>query len=126
MSWNLYAVVEFSPVRVVSMHESIKDAARAAHKMYRHRPCDVMALVLDDNDRPIGVQQLSAREKRSIIGWQPEFRMRPEDVVKGRHKYDPPETNASRLQADPERHASPSPTIGHPDILSADATLCDM
>lgn len=125
MSWNLYAVVEFAPVRVVSMHPNIKDAARAAHKMYRHRPCDVMALVLDDNDQPIGVQQLSRREKRSIIGWQPEFRMRPEDVVKSRHKYDPPE-NDRRLQENPERHAAPAPPIGHPDILSVDATLQDL
>lgn len=116
MSWNLYAVVEVGPVRVVSMHSSIKDAARAAHKMYRHRRCDVMALVLDDNDRPVGVQQLSAREKRSIIGWQPECGMRPEDVVKSRHKYDPPE-NDQRLQADPERHAAPAPSLRHPDVL---------
>lgn len=126
MSWhvNLYAVVEVAPVRVVSMHPTIKEAAHAARKLHRHRPCDVMGLVLDDNDRPIGVQQLTNREKRSIIGWQPEFKMRPEDVVNSRHRYDPPETNAGRLQADPARHTAPSPT--HPDILSADEALQDL
>ena len=116
MRWNLYAVVELGTMRVMSRHQTIKDAARAAHKTYRHCPCDVMALVLDDNDRPIGVQQLSRREMRSIIGWRPEFRMRPEDVVNSRHKYDPPE-NDHRIQAHPARHVAPAPTIDHPDIL---------
>ena len=116
MSWDLYAVVELGTMRVMSMHPNIKEAAHVAHRTYRHCPCDVMALVLDDAERPIGVQQLSRRELRSIIGWQPESGMRPEDVVKSRHKYDPPE-NDHRLQADPERHAAPAPTPRHPDVL---------
>ena len=116
MSLNLYAVVELGTMRVMSMHQTIKDATHAARRAYHRCPCDVMALVLDDDEKPIGVQQLSRREMRSIAGWQPEFKCRPEDVVNSRHKYDPPE-NPGRLQANPERHAASPPPASHPDIL---------
>lgn len=114
MSWHLYAVVELGTMRVMSQHKTIRDATHAARRAYHRCPCDVMALVLDDAERPVGVQQLSRREMRSIAGWQPEFKSRPEDVVNSRHKYDPPEN--PRLQADSERHAAPPPA-SHPDVL---------
>lgn len=116
MSLNLYAVVELGTMRVMSMHQTLRDATHAARRAYHHCPCDVMALVLDDAEKPVGVQQLSRREMRSISGWQPEFKSRPEDIVNSRHKYDP-EENPGRLQENPERHAAPWSPVSHPDVL---------
>ena len=116
MNLNLYAVVELGTMRVMSMHQTIRDAAHAARRAYRRCPCDVMALVLNDDDKPVGVQQLTRKEMRSIAGWQPEFKIRPEDIVNSRHKYDPPE-NPGRLQAHPRPDASPWSPASHPDIL---------
>jgi len=116
MNLNLYAVVELGTMRVMSQHQTIKDAARAAHRAYHRCPCDVMALVLNDDDKPVGVQQLTRKEMRSIAGWKPEFKIRPEDMVNSRHKYDPPE-NPGRLQANPRPDAAPWSPASHPDIL---------
>jgi hypothetical protein len=115
MSWHLYAVVELGTMRVMSQHKTIRDATHTARRAYHRCPCDVMALVLDDAEKPVGVQQLSRREMRSIAGWQPEFKSRPEDIVNSRHKYDPPEN--PRLQENPERHPAPWSPVSHPDIL---------
>lgn len=88
MTPPMLCIVILQGMRIRSAHYTYDDAKEQAHRMYLSTPCEIMLLVRDDQQRVIGVQQLTRAEQRELGRWKPRITIRAEDIVPHEHKLD--------------------------------------
>jgi len=91
----MLCIVILQDMRIRSAHYTYDDAKEQAQRTHLTMPCEIMLLVRDDQQRVIGVQELTREEKRECGSWRPQPKMRPEDVVPHRHRLDPVKPRSS-------------------------------
>lgn len=94
-----YAIVTLGPLRVCKVCRRLDEAIEEARYVHALTPCEIMEIVRDDDERAIGVRQLSREDMRRAGKWRPKWQMRAEDVVLERSRFDKPEPEPAN-QAD--------------------------